>query len=156
MSLILALLEDPINATQVKSCLEKSEHQVLVASTFLQAKALLALQKVDLIISDVHLQNGGDVFDFLKWTKNADIIAQIPFVLFSFGPTPMAKYLSEGLRISARVLGAVRYIEMQNFETESFREQIDALLPERQPRRQRARPRSKQANLELDLSVLVN
>ncbi|CAN5662932.1 hypothetical protein BH10CYA1_BH10CYA1_51780 [soil metagenome] len=149
MSLILALLEDPINATQVKSCLEKSQHQVLVATTFLQAKALLAVQEIDLIISDVHLQNGGDVFDFLKWSKNVGRVAKIPFVLFSFGPTPMAKYLSEGLRISARILGAVRYIEMQNFETESFREQIDALLPEREARRQL--PRSKRTPVHIEV-----
>lgn len=42
----------------------------------------------------------------------------------------MAKYLSEGVRISARVLGAAKYIEMASFDVADFKDQINSVLPE--------------------------
>ncbi len=105
-------------------------HEVFVANTFIIAKALLKIQTIDLIISDVHLENGGSVFDFLRWVKKAEHTAHIPFVLFSAQPSQMAKYLADGLRTSARLLGAVKYIEMDQFHSGQFQTQVDDLLPE--------------------------
>ncbi len=55
-ALILALLEEHTNARQVKACLEECGHEVFVVDTYVKALALLRDQKVDLIISDVHLE----------------------------------------------------------------------------------------------------
>lgn len=111
-ALILALLERHDNSMKVQTCLENGGHTVFLVDNFSAAKELLSVQHIDLIISDVHLQNGGDVFDFLRWVRRAELTSEIPFVLLSSEPTPMAKYLADGVRISARVLGAAKYIEM--------------------------------------------
>jgi CheY-like chemotaxis protein len=127
-SLVLALLEEHDNAQQVKACLEAYGHEIYVVDTYTNALALLGTKKIDLIISDVHLENGGTVFDFLRLVKKGQWTCQIPFILFSSRPTPMAKYLAEGIRITARYLGAVKYIEMETFDAVLFQEQINSLL----------------------------
>jgi CheY-like chemotaxis protein len=95
-------------------------------------KAMEIFQKssnFDLIISDVHLENGGNVFDFMRWVKRNPASSKIPFVLFSCEPASMAKYLEHGVKAAARVLGAAMYITMDTFDAEEFRKQIDSLLP---------------------------
>lgn len=128
-ALILALLEDDGNSHQVGESLRRSGHDVCVVDTF--TKAMETFQKsgnFDLIISDVHLENGGTVFDFLRWAKRNPASSKIPFVLFSFNPASRAKYLEHGLKSAARVLGAAMYITMDKFDAEEFRTQIDSLL----------------------------
>jgi CheY-like chemotaxis protein len=128
-TMILALLEEHENAAQVSACLEACGHKVFVVDTFVKAKGLLKSQNIDLIISDVHLVNGGNVFDFLRWAKGGAATSKIPFVLFSNKPTPTAKYLADGVRISARMLGAVKYLEMDEFDAVNFQKHINELLP---------------------------
>lgn len=77
-ALILALLEDHDNSLQVKACLESSGHEVFLVEDFTTAKERFNLHKFDLIISDVHLQNGGDVFDFYAGSKGMIIHARFP------------------------------------------------------------------------------
>jgi len=137
-AMILALLEEQVNAKQVKDCLEDCGHEVFVVDTFVRAKELLSAQEIDLIVSDVHLENGGNVFDFLRFVKKNERTSKIPFVLFSAQPTPVAKYLADGVRISSRILGAVEYIQMEIFDAVKFKEQINVLLP----------PKKQSANLE--------
>lgn len=133
-ALILALLEEHHNGNQVKVCLENCGYKVLVVDTFVKAIALLKHQKIGLIISDVHLENGGNVFDFLRVVKDGRETCEIAFVLFSFQPTPRAKYLADGMRTAMRHLGAVKYIEMDTFNAREFQAQILSLVPaEQQP-----------------------
>jgi CheY-like chemotaxis protein len=115
----------------VKGCLEDCGHQVFLADTFVKAQQLICNHKIDLIISDVHLENGGTVFDFLRWVKKSEQleVSTIPFVLFSSKPTPMAKYLADGIRISSRTLGAIKYVEMETFDAAEFRRHINSVLP---------------------------
>lgn len=127
-SLILGLLEEHNNSSQVKACLEECGHEVFVVDTFARALALLSIKTIDLIISDVHLENGGSVFDFLRAVKMGQQTSEIPFVLFSSQPTPMAKYLADGIRTTARHLGAVTYIEMEVFDAAQFQERINSVL----------------------------
>jgi CheY-like chemotaxis protein len=96
---------------------------------FPEAIEFLRKQHVDLIISDVHLENGGNVFDFLRWVKENPSTKSTPFVLLSSEPTPRAKFFEDGLKTTARLLGAAKYISMDRFDSEEFRKQIDALLP---------------------------
>lgn len=127
-ALILALLEAQNDTDQVKACLEDCGHEVFVVDAFAKAVVLLSAQKIDLIISDVHLENGGNVFDFLRLVKKGQWTCNIPFVLFSSQPTPMAKYLADGVRTAARSLGAVKYIEMESFDAAQFQSVINGLL----------------------------
>jgi CheY-like chemotaxis protein len=132
---ILALLEAEENSSQVAACLRKAGHQVVLAQTFKAAISLLRAQpRFELIISDVHLENGGNVFDFLRWvTSNASKVGNVPFVLYSFRPSPAAKYLEDAVRTAARVFGAAKYIAMDSFNPEEFLRVINSLIPATQP-----------------------
>jgi DNA-binding NtrC family response regulator len=131
-SRILALIEESQNGSQVKGCLEHCGYDVIVVNSFAQALILLKFEKIDLVISDVHLENGGNVFDFLKAVKNNHRLGGVPFVMFSFKPSPIAKYLADGVRTAMRCLGAIKYIEMETFAEAAFVEQIKSLLQSRQ------------------------
>jgi CheY-like chemotaxis protein len=101
---------------------------VIVVNTFTKALELLDVRKIDLIISDVHLENGGTVFDFMRHVKRDKETTKIPFVLYSHQPTRMAKYLADGLRTTSRMLGAALYIEMESFDATEFRKHIESVL----------------------------
>jgi CheY-like chemotaxis protein len=131
-ALVLGLLEDYENSKQVIKSLELSGHTVQVVRAFTEAMKILERpQRIDLIISDVHLENGGNVFDFLRWIKRNPATKDIPFVLFSSEPTEIALHLEDGIRTSARMLGASMYISMREFDSNQFREMISSLLPEK-------------------------
>jgi len=128
---ILGLIELPENAEAISKSLAQSGHKIVVTTTFTQAKVVLARSRVDLIISEVHLQNGGSVFDFLMWIRRDPATNKTPFVLFSSQRSDTARYLEDGIRITARTLGATKYIVMDSFDTNDFCEQIDSLLPKK-------------------------
>ena len=130
---ILALHEQDDTSRRVVESLQASGHSIVVCESFADAIDILQRgHEIDLILSDVHLENGGNVFDFLRWVKrNPSSGRATPFVLFSFEPSKMAKHLEDGIRTSARMLGAARYITMESFDSTDFCRQIDALLPSR-------------------------
>jgi len=127
---ILALHEKRETFTDVVYSLEKSGHNVILAENFLQAIDILSgLRKIDLVVSDVHLENGGNVFDFLRWVKqHRSTIGDVPFVLLSCRPSQLALHLEDAVRTSARIFGATRYIAMEIFDSGDFRRQIDEML----------------------------
>lgn len=127
---ILALLEHPEAMKLIADSLEHFGHVVLKADKFQDAMDILRQHEVDLVIGDVHLQNGGSIFDFLRWTKGDPHMRSVPFVCFSTEPVEVPKYLSDGVRTAARALGAARYITMEKFDTASFRAEIEWLLPQ--------------------------
>jgi two-component SAPR family response regulator len=126
---ILALLERDECSCQVVKSLKGAGHNVVLCANYDDALRFLQRTQVALIISDVHLENGGSVFDFLRWVKRHPIIGATPFVLFSCTPTSRAKYLEDGLKTSSRLLGAAKYITMDRFDSDEFNRQIDSLLP---------------------------
>ncbi len=126
---ILVTMEHPKQMTLITDALQRFGHSVTKANTFHQSMEILRNSEIDLIISDVHLQNGGSVFDFLRWTKGDPHIITIPFVCFSSEPPEIGKYLSDGMRTAARALGAAKYITMENFDATAFRQEIEWLLP---------------------------
>jgi CheY-like chemotaxis protein len=128
VALVIALLEHPEEQSQVRDCLENAGHQVVVVNSFPRAMAAVQEQCFDLIISDVHLENGGSVFDFLKWVKSTPTLRPIPFILFSLRPGKLAKYLCDGVRSTARIFGAARYITMDEFDSTLFARQIAEVL----------------------------
>ncbi len=129
MALILALLEHSEQHAQVRASLEQAGHEVLVVDSFARAKKVLRVHSFDLIISDAHLENGGSVFDFLRWVKDDPASNQTPFVLFSMKPSPLAKYLADGVLTTARVFGAAKYIIMTPFDAAAFTQEIAEVLP---------------------------
>lgn len=129
-ALVIALMEDPQQACTIKSCLHEAGHTVIVVETFLEDRVALLEGHCNLILSDVHLQNGGNVFDFIKWCKREPHLKPIPFVLLSVAPPETAKYLSEGVRVAARMFGAAKYISLSKFEPGSLMAELAEFLPE--------------------------
>jgi len=126
---ILALLEHPEPLKKVIASLEPFGHEVFPASNFHDAMEILRHRDADLIIADVHLQNGGSVFDFMRWVKGDPHMKAIPFVCFSSEPVEVPKYLADGVRMAARAMGAVKYMTMEKFDPIQFRNEIEWLLP---------------------------
>ncbi len=126
---ILVTMEHPKEMKEICDSLEHFGHKILKADTFHESMEVLRCSDVDMIISDVHLQNGGSVFDFLRWVKGDPHLQEIPFVCFSAEPPEVGKYLKDGVRTAARALGAAKYITMEKFEPTEFRHEIEWLLP---------------------------
>jgi len=125
---ILALLENDDKSQLVIEALQRSGHEVIRTKNFKDAIAFLQGKSVALILTDVHLENGGNVFDFLVWKNRNPLSKETPFVLFSYQPTPLAKHLQDGVRTTARLLGAAAYISVDIFNSGEFRREIDSLL----------------------------
>ncbi len=126
---IVALIENREHADQVVACLKAVGHDVHVVDRFSLAKEILHSYPCNLIISDVHLDNGGNVFDFLQWVKSDPVLSGIPFVLLSIEPTALAQYLKDGVRITARHLGAAKYIVVEDFDAILLIEELLPFLP---------------------------
>ncbi len=127
---IIALIENRKEWAQLIESLSQSGHHVHALDNYASAIAVLKEQdRVDMIISDVHLQNGGDVFDFLRWVRKDPCRATTPFVMLSMEPTFMAQYLEDGIRMSSRLLGATLYIKQQKFDSEELLKEIELILP---------------------------
>jgi CheY-like chemotaxis protein len=126
---LLVLIEHPEPLKTMADSLEQSGHTVLREKDFKGAMEALKSEDVDLIIADVHLQNGGSIFDFMRWVKGDPHMRSIPFVCFSAEPVEVAKYLRDGVRTAARALGAVKYITMEKLIPDQLRDEIDWLLP---------------------------
>jgi CheY-like chemotaxis protein len=127
---ILALLEHPEAMELISKSLVDFGHVVYKADKFQDAMDILRYRDVDLIIGDVHLQNGGSIFDFLRWVKGDPHLRSVPFVCFSTEPAETPKYLSDGVRTAARALGAAKYITTEKFDRATFRSEIEWLLPQ--------------------------
>ncbi len=126
---ILVTMEHPKERKLISDCLEHFGHCVVTADTFHNAMEILRSKDFDLIVSDVHLQNGGSVFDFLRWVKGDPHLRSVPFVCFSAEPPKVGKYLADGVRTAARALGAARYVSMEHFDKSVFLREIAWLLP---------------------------
>lgn len=127
---ILALLEHSEAMNLVTDSLEHFGHDVYKADKFQNAMEILRQREVDLIIADVHLQNGGSIFDFLRWVKGDPHMRAVPFICFSTEPEEVPKYLRDGVRTAARALGAAKYMSMEQFDRSAFIAEIDWLLPQ--------------------------
>jgi len=127
---ILITMEHVKQQELIGDCLESVGHKVTKVDTFHNAMEVLRGSNIDLIISDVHLQNGGSVFDFLRWVKGDPHMRTTPFVCFSAEPPEVGKYLADGVRTAARALGAARYIAMETFDGPTLLHEIEWLIPE--------------------------
>ena len=127
---VLVTMEHEKERNQIAVCLERVGHEVTKVDTFHNAMEILRSKDFDLIVSDVHLQNGGSVFDFLRWVKGDPHMHATPFVCFSAEPPEVGKYLADGVRTAARSLGAARYISMESFDEKLFLHEIEWLIPE--------------------------
>lgn len=127
---VLALLEHEQAMKLISDSLEHFGHLVYKADNFQDAMSILRQRNVDLIVGDVHLQNGGSIFDFLRWVKGDPHMRSVPFVCFSSESVEEPKYLYDGVRTAARALGAAKYITMETFDRATFVSELEWLLPQ--------------------------
>ncbi len=127
---IIVTMEHEVQSKTIGDCLERVGHSVSKVYSFHNAMDLLRKSEFDLIVSDVHMQNGGSVFDFLRWVKGDPHMCSTPFVCFSAEPPEVGKYLADGVRTAARSLGAARYIAMEVFDGPLFLQEIEWLIPQ--------------------------
>lgn len=112
----------------VSASLKSLDCRITICKNFPKAIEILGNRACDLIISDVHLENGGNVFDFLRWAKANPLSKDTPFVLLSCHPTKMAKYVEDGVRTTARLLGADLFLTYEHFDPSSFCQLIEPLV----------------------------
>jgi CheY-like chemotaxis protein len=128
---ILLAMDHQTEVQLVGDCLEQVGHEVTNVNSYHNAMEALRETDFDMIISDVHLQNSGSVFDFLRWVKGDPHMRSTLFVCFSHAPAEIGKYLADG-RTAARSLGADRFLSMEHFDGRLLLSEVDWLLPEEQ------------------------
>jgi CheY-like chemotaxis protein len=125
MARIVVIHEIAANHKRVRESLP--EHEILAFKKISSAMRFLERNRVDLIISAVHLLDG-NVFDLLHWAKADANLRGIPFVFFCAEPSELAKYVSGAVKSAAQILGASRYIAMDTFDADAFRAAIQEVL----------------------------
>ena len=128
---ILALKDRPEYALALKALIEPHGYEVLVVHTIEEAYDTLHCEPVSMIIVAVHLQEG-NVFDFMR-TVRADpspSIRKLPLICLNLNPRLHARYLNDSLEISAKVLGADKFITMEPYDAAVLWAQIEKMLPE--------------------------
>lgn len=96
-----------------------------------QALQSIAIEdNYDLIISAVHMEHDGSVFDFLKAVKSHSRFQHIPFVFYCSRSSTFARSVRHGLQIAAQALGADHYITMERYDKDTLRQELLAVLPD--------------------------
>lgn len=129
MARIVVLQEIESNMRRVRKSLEPVGHVVIGFSSQPRAISYLKKEKVDIIISAVHLVEG-NVFDFLKWSRSHPTNQATPFVFFCAEPTTFGRHVFGAVKTAGELLGATQYILMDTFDSIQFRYQISKLLAE--------------------------
>lgn len=137
MARIVVLQEIQANLSRVRRSLEPVGHLVIGFSSQPVAIAYLKDEKVDLIISAVHLYEG-NVFDFLKWSRSHPTNRLTPFIFFCAEPTEFGKHVFGAVKTAGELLGASKYILMDTFDSIKFRWEIAEVLSFSQPGRESA------------------
>jgi CheY-like chemotaxis protein len=127
MANILVVQDVEQDKLDIKSSLEAGGHQILITKNVEGAKMLLQAASFDLVICGAH-QNNGTVFDLLKFVKNDQNRRTIPFLLFCFNPTDLARSIEDSVRTTAKLLGADKYITQDIFNAEMFRTEIESSM----------------------------
>ncbi len=128
---ILALKDRPEYALALKDLIEPHGFQVLVVHTIEEALETLHSEPVNMIIVAVHLQEG-NVFDFIR-TVRADpnaSIKKLPLICLNLNPRLHARFLNDSLEVSAKALGADKFITMQPYDAAVLWAQIKQMLPD--------------------------
>jgi CheY-like chemotaxis protein len=127
MARIVVLQEIQANMKRVRRSLEPVGHLVIGFSSQPVAVSFLKNEKVDLIISAVHLDEG-NVFDFLKWSRSYPTNQSTPFVFFCAEPNQYGKHVFGAVKSAGELLGVSKYILMETFDTIQFRCEVAKLL----------------------------
>ncbi|HEY9790221.1 MAG TPA: hypothetical protein V6D22_07475 [Candidatus Obscuribacterales bacterium] len=113
MAQILILEEEAGPAMPLRNSLQ-CHHQLHFVDDSLDAMRLLRTEKIDLIISRVHLDNS-NLFEFIKTAKREPSTRNIPFLCFCEEETNAAKFLDGHVEHAAILCGADKYLVLERF-----------------------------------------
>jgi CheY-like chemotaxis protein len=113
MARILILQELPGPFRALKTSLEPY-HELIFVKNVDEALSVLTTQKIDMIISRVHLEEGS-VFEFIRIVKENPQLANLPFICFCGKLSDTAKTLDHALAKAAETLGADKYVSLEHF-----------------------------------------
>jgi CheY-like chemotaxis protein len=123
-------LENPDNIEKLKEACKRAGHQVVPAITIEEAIAFLETKDhVDIIVSAAHLEDES-AFEFLKRVKAPDShLKDVLFLMLCSEPGALGLLTSPAAQIAADVLGAEKYLLMQEFDADRLIQEIEKLLP---------------------------
>jgi CheY-like chemotaxis protein len=110
---ILVLQEEDGPVKEIQECCGVS-HELIYIGTSKDALKLMAQEKIDLIISRVHLEKS-NIFVFLRLVKTDPKFRHIPFICYSGHRNYLARTLDPILAQSCKALGADRYISVEDY-----------------------------------------
>jgi CheY-like chemotaxis protein len=133
---ILALKDRPEYALALKELIEPHGYEVLPVHTVEQALELLQKEEVNMIIVAIHLREG-NVFDFIREVRDSpdEKVRRVPIVCINLNPRLHARYLNDSLRISAKALGANKFITMEPYDPILLWSEIQTMLPPEEVRK---------------------
>lgn len=102
-------------------------HLIVVARSFGEAVTMLACSTFAMTICSAHLRTGC-AYELLRLVRTDPEQMDARFVFLSAKPTSAAKQVSRSTVATAMLLGADRYIIVQEFSPANFRKDIESLL----------------------------
>lgn len=123
---VLVLQEKAENVFNIREALPGCEIQLFDHVN--QAIQAIGRTDFDLIVSAVHLEHDGSVFDFLKTVKTNIRFHHIPFVFYCSKSSTFARSVRHGLQIAACALGAEKYITMEHYDRDTLRDELISVL----------------------------
>jgi CheY-like chemotaxis protein len=129
MAQILVFEDDLRHFGQITHCIEGKGHKTWRAANVVEAVDFLTKYSIDLILSSVYLEKS-DVFEVLRYTKNTEQLARIPFVFYCTDDDRCNRYATPVIMSAGKALGARKYITMPKFNPVHFWESLQECIPE--------------------------
>ena len=120
---VLVVDNSPVNRELIRSALEPSGYEVLLAGSAQEGLALAWRSPPDLVLSDLHMP-GEDGLGFIRAVKADPRLCSIPFLFIS------ASIFGEKDREAGLALGATRFIT-RPIEPQALLKEIEVCLKER-------------------------
>ena len=83
---------------------------------------------IDLVVSETHLESES-VFDLLKAVKSKKRYDHVRFMMLCTNASDLARFASQSIQSAANMLGADKYLIMNDFDVNRLAREIDALMP---------------------------
>jgi CheY-like chemotaxis protein len=131
----ILVLDTAEHINRLERACREGGHEIVSVSHIAEGLEFLRRKdKVDVVVSAVHLE-GESVFDFLREMKNDPVHCDVPFIMICSEPSEIAVYVNEHIEQAAEVLGADKYLMMDEYDGGRLLREIEASLPDLLPRR---------------------
>ncbi len=112
----------------VQGCLIAGHEVIPVSSIHDAMECLDGDSPIDLVVSETHLESES-VFDLLKAVKSKKRYDHVRFMMLCTNASDLARFASQSIQSAANMLGADKYLIMNDFDVKRLAKEIDALMP---------------------------